>query len=360
MVCSNRGPVMASSLGAWLWAQVEARLGACSSRLRSPASASFPSTDLTGTLFSLKREALTEYEALVAANRPGRAADNAAEAIRVLAEENIVSGAVERWFPGEVLRLLVKREFRGLTKLAGCRVGPISGRRGDPLAVSCMKLLSALRKFFVCCSKQHKRTSPCLERERPLACLLLQVTQNTQNVWQHNARCKAGKGNVFPAAHNEGTKEISWLQLSYTNHASQFMQRSAASAAAAQAAVDDDPQTPSPKRARLSAPSSPANNADLQAVNAALAEEERKRAEAVARQAAEAGESEWVLDFQGPGGVPGATQPVIVAADSLDGEFEDSGRMSFGGFKPKKKSYSMVNIYRIAVVSGEKRLLTLS
>jgi hypothetical protein len=40
----------------------------------------------------LKREALTEYEALVAANRPGRATDSAAEAIRVLAEESIVSG----------------------------------------------------------------------------------------------------------------------------------------------------------------------------------------------------------------------------------------------------------------------------
>ncbi|CRG87469.1 hypothetical protein PISL3812_04487 [Talaromyces islandicus] len=119
-----------------------------------------------------------------------------------------------------------------------------------------------------------------------------------------------------------------------------FMQRSAA--AAAQAAVDDDPQTPSPKRPRLSAPNSPANNADLQAVNAALAAEERKRAEAVARQAAEAGESEWVLDFHGSSGFPGAAQPVIVAADSLDGEFEDSGRMSFGNFKPKKKSYNVM------------------
>lgn len=120
------------------------------------------------------------------------------------------------------------------------------------------------------------------------------------------------------------------------------MQRSAASAA--QASVDDDPQTPSPKRPRLSAPSSPATNSDLEAVNAALAAEERKRAEAVARQAAEAGESEWVLDFHGSGGFPGATQPVIVAASSLDGEFEDSGRMSFGNFKPKKKAYNMVRI----------------
>lgn len=143
IVCSNRGPVMASSLGAWLLAQVDARLGACSSRLRSPASgvsASLPSkspTDSTGValvaetfgtgclgaagslgrrVFSLlKREALTEYEALGAANRPGRAADSAAEAIRVLAEENIVCvypgvrPAVARWFPGGGQRLkLVK------------------------------------------------------------------------------------------------------------------------------------------------------------------------------------------------------------------------------------------------------------
>jgi hypothetical protein len=94
----------------------------------------------------------------------------------------------------------------------------------------------------------------------------------------------------------------------------------------------------------LSAPSSPAPNSDLEAVNAALAAEERKRAEAIARQAAEAGESEWVLDFHGSGGFPGVAQPVIVAADSLDGEYEDSGRMSFGNFKPKKKAYNLVSI----------------
>jgi hypothetical protein len=51
IVCSNRGPVIACSLGAWLTDHVLARFGACSWRLRSPAS---------GSSFSGASQALTE------------------------------------------------------------------------------------------------------------------------------------------------------------------------------------------------------------------------------------------------------------------------------------------------------------
>ncbi|KAI9868881.1 MAG: hypothetical protein M1830_005498, partial [Pleopsidium flavum] len=74
-----------------------------------------------------------------------------------------------------------------------------------------------------------------------------------------------------------------------------FMQRAAASS-------PSSPQTPeqsSPKRQKLFNDSSPATpSADLQAIQAALAVEEAKRSEALERQAAEAGESKWVLSFQ--------------------------------------------------------------
>lgn len=143
------------------------------------------------------------------------------------------------------------------------------------------------------------------------------------------------------------------------------MQRAAATAAAntpsgAQSPSVEDPDTPSPKRPRLSATSSPATpsqpSSDLQAISAAIAAEEQKRAEAVARQAAEAGETEWVIEFPGaeanstaPAGYyeaesvlsayPG--QPMIVAAGSLDAEDEDmlyGGRRSYGNFKRKKRN----------------------
>ncbi|KAI9880056.1 MAG: hypothetical protein M1830_005788 [Pleopsidium flavum] len=74
-----------------------------------------------------------------------------------------------------------------------------------------------------------------------------------------------------------------------------FMQRAAASS-------PSSPQTPeqsSPKRQKLFNDFSPATpSADLQAIQAALAAEEAKRSEALERQAAEAGESKWVLSFQ--------------------------------------------------------------
>lgn len=122
------------------------------------------------------------------------------------------------------------------------------------------------------------------------------------------------------------------------------MQRAAASSA-------EEPETPSPKRQRLSSasnsrPETP--NSDLEAVHAAIAAEEQKRAEAVARQAAEAGETNWVLDFSSSASSPvlPSQPPMIVAADSLDAEnqgMEYGGRTSFGNFQRKKKHTSVVS-----------------
>lgn len=105
------------------------------------------------------------------------------------------------------------------------------------------------------------------------------------------------------------------------------MQRAAASK------EDPEPSTPSPKRQRMSsdAQSSPGAQSEREAISAAIAAEEEKRREAVSRQAAEAGESEWVLDF------PDDTGPVaapVVEAGSLDDDF--GGRQTYGNFKRKK------------------------
>jgi hypothetical protein len=118
----------------------------------------------------------------------------------------------------------------------------------------------------------------------------------------------------------------------------QFMQRAAASAAAKEPqspAAEDGKRTP--KRVRLSTePSSPTTpQSDLEAIAAALAAEEEKRREAVTRQAAEAGESEWVLDIPAANYTP---QPVVLSADSLDaeGDIPQGGRRAYGNFMRKK------------------------
>ncbi|KAJ5177279.1 uncharacterized protein N7482_003156 [Penicillium canariense] len=120
------------------------------------------------------------------------------------------------------------------------------------------------------------------------------------------------------------------------------MQRAAASAAAKESrspAAEDDQRTP--KRPRLSTEAgSPATpQSDLEAISAALAAEEAKRREAVARQAAEAGESEWVLDIPAADYAP---QPIVLAADSLDAEDDlpQGGRRAYGNFKRSKPSVS--------------------
>lgn len=86
--------------------------------------------------------------------------------------------------------------------------------------------------------------------------------------------------------------------------------------------MSTDPDSPSP----VTQPAS-----DLEAISAAIAAEEEKRRQAIARQAAEAGETEWVLDYADQGHAP---QPYVVA-DSLDAEDEHQGRQAFGNFRRK-------------------------
>lgn len=110
------------------------------------------------------------------------------------------------------------------------------------------------------------------------------------------------------------------------------------------------PDRPPSKRQRLSYGSnaSPATpSSDQRAIQAALAEEEIKRSAAVERQAAEAGESRWMLSVHQPKIAPPAFQVVQASFAEIDstvsddeqeeGEYNDSpaekrvaGRMSFG------------------------------
>ncbi|PYH48505.1 uncharacterized protein BP01DRAFT_362986 [Aspergillus saccharolyticus JOP 1030-1] len=117
-----------------------------------------------------------------------------------------------------------------------------------------------------------------------------------------------------------------------------FMQRAAAEKATPQSSGETS-TTPT-KRQRLStgsvqSPSTP--QSDMDAVAAALAAEEEKRKEALARQAAESGDTEWVLDygFDAP-----APQPYVVADSSLDADDDMvyGGRQAYGNYKRKKKS----------------------
>jgi len=119
------------------------------------------------------------------------------------------------------------------------------------------------------------------------------------------------------------------------------MQRSAA--ANKSRASTEGSQTPDSKRARLSTEASPEPavkpSSDLEAISAAIAAEEEKRREALSKQAAEAGDTEWVLDY--PGVNQQAARPIVVAAGSLDDDDNDEGyggRQAYGNFKRKKKT----------------------
>lgn len=118
------------------------------------------------------------------------------------------------------------------------------------------------------------------------------------------------------------------------------MQRAAASKEQAQ--QSETPETPSPKRTRVStdAQSSPiAQPSELEMIEAAIAAEEEKRRDALSRQAAEAGETEWVLDYSGAGQTnqQAASKPLVVAAGSLDDDnMAHGGRQAYGNFKRKK------------------------
>lgn len=115
------------------------------------------------------------------------------------------------------------------------------------------------------------------------------------------------------------------------------MQRAAASNATKDGSSDAGEGSHTPKRRRVSTEkSSPATpQSDLEAISAAIAAEEEKRRSAIARQAAEAGETEWVLNV--PESAPAPPRPVVTAAESLDTDSiaSSGGRRAFGGFKRK-------------------------
>ncbi|GLB04002.1 hypothetical protein AtubIFM57258_009718 [Aspergillus tubingensis] len=129
-----------------------------------------------------------------------------------------------------------------------------------------------------------------------------------------------------------------------------FMQRAAATNAAREtsqpASTDESKASTPPKRQRLS--TGPAESpigtpkSDLEAISAALAEEEEKRKEALARQAQDSGDTEWVLDYGVADPVAQyAPPPFIVADGSLDADDDDmavGGRQAYGNFKRKKKT----------------------
>ncbi|KAJ5912652.1 hypothetical protein N7504_001535 [Penicillium tannophilum] len=119
-----------------------------------------------------------------------------------------------------------------------------------------------------------------------------------------------------------------------------FMQRAAATAASKEVqspASDDNPHTPKRQRKSMEHQSPSTPQADLDAIAAAIAAEEQKRQEVIARQAAEAGETHWVLDVPAANSPPPQPQSYVMATESLDVEDDLSfgGRRGFGNFKRK-------------------------
>ncbi|KAL3463661.1 hypothetical protein BJX64DRAFT_115250 [Aspergillus heterothallicus] len=126
-----------------------------------------------------------------------------------------------------------------------------------------------------------------------------------------------------------------------------FMQRAAASSAAKESSQPEsasNSQASTPKKRRVSP--SPAGSpsatrpSDMEAISAAIAEEEEKRREAIARQAAEAGESEWFIDYDGADSAQYAQPPVVLADYSFNADDDDvayGGRQVYGNYKKKNK-----------------------
>lgn len=130
------------------------------------------------------------------------------------------------------------------------------------------------------------------------------------------------------------------------------MQRAAASAASKESSQPDsasESKESTPKKRRVSgapdkSPGTPAS--DLEAISAALAEEEDRRREAISRQAAESGETEWVLDFGDAEPVNQYAQPLVLPDSSLDADDDDlgyGGRQLYGNYKRKNKPEVCIN-----------------
>lgn len=120
--------------------------------------------------------------------------------------------------------------------------------------------------------------------------------------------------------------------------------------AAAASSPVSTPQTsdiPSPKRQKLSAPaiSTPTPASEIQAIQAALKEQDDKISQAVDRLAAEAGETKWSLSFVDKGkdrNEMGGLRVVTVGYSYIDtGGAKDVGRRKFGNFKNTLKVNSL-------------------
>ncbi|OQD60184.1 hypothetical protein PENPOL_c026G10600 [Penicillium polonicum] len=135
-------------------------------------------------------------------------------------------------------------------------------------------------------------------------------------------------GSSSPAGKPEKTMSSNLLTM-------KFMRRAAAAKETQSPSSDASPHNS--KRPRLSTEAESPNTSDMDAIAAALAAEEEKRQQAVARAAAEAGETHWVLDVPA---IPQSTQqPMVLAADSLDADDDtySGGRRAFGNFKRKER-----------------------
>jgi hypothetical protein len=130
-----------------------------------------------------------------------------------------------------------------------------------------------------------------------------------------------------------------------------FMQRAAASSPT----TPSSPDEPSPKRRRTDTNSSPSRInvdalADRTAVQAALASDEAKRQAALEKQAAEAGDTRWVLSFEdqkllaassplalrvvqaGFANIDSSPSEIRITEDDLEDKPVMVGRRSFGRF----------------------------
>ncbi|KAI1918436.1 hypothetical protein LOZ58_001711 [Ophidiomyces ophidiicola] len=126
-----------------------------------------------------------------------------------------------------------------------------------------------------------------------------------------------------------------------------FMQRAAAASASTPAtpasencAAPAELTTPSPKRRKVSADASSnpllnPSSSDLKAISAAVKAEEEKRVAAIAKQAADAGETEWVLEF--PAGIITNSPSAKTDRNSVIEEPVDGGRRSYGNYKKRPK-----------------------
>ncbi|KAJ5197649.1 hypothetical protein N7449_008128 [Penicillium cf. viridicatum] len=135
-------------------------------------------------------------------------------------------------------------------------------------------------------------------------------------------------GSSSPAGKPEKTMSSNLLTM-------KFMRRAAAAKETQSPYSDASPHNS--KRPRLSTEAESPRTSDMDAIAAALAAEEEKRQQAVARAAAEAGETHWVLDV--PATPQSTQQPMVLAADSLDVDDDtySGGRRAYGNFKRKER-----------------------